>query len=106
VADLEDLNTIANDGQFQNRCLAALKAAAVDVLAEDPSTQYHTQRAAYANQVISEQVNGEEVASVVLTNSTIAAEVTVASLPGANSTVPDSDIEFAVSSIFNDLAGV
>jgi len=105
MADLQDLGAIAADTAFQQRCFAALEQAAVNVAAESAQTANHFARAQFAEKVINGQVNMLEVAEAVLTNASIAAEATVASLPGCTA-VPDSDIEFAVSSLFNDLAGV
>jgi hypothetical protein len=107
MANLQDLGTIANDTAFQNRCMAALEQAAVNVLAEGDDVALHAARAAFASEVVGHQnqVAALAVAEAVLSNSTIAAEATVASLPGCTA-VPDSDIAFAINSLFNDLAGI
>jgi hypothetical protein len=105
MANLQDLGTIANDSSFQNRCVTALEAVAEAVMIESSGTANHTQRVNYAKAVIAGNINAFNVAEQVLTNATIAAEATVASLPGCTS-VPDSDIEYAVTSLFNALAGV
>jgi len=105
MADLQDLGTIANDTAFQQRCMAALESAAENVMTESSGTTDHAQRVNYAKAVISGTVSGLIVAEAVLTNPTIAAEATVASLPGCTA-VPDSDIEYAISSLFNVLAGI
>jgi len=106
MASLQDINTIATDSVFRGRCLEALEAAAVNVMAEDGNTLGHLQRTIYANSVFSGSVNTYALALAVLANSTISAEATVQSLPGATSSVPDGDIQFTVNSIFAALAGV
>lgn len=107
MADLQDLGTIANDPAFQARCMTALEAASVAILAEGDNVVNHTQRAAFASEVMDHQnqVSAFAVAEAVLTNATIAAEATVASLPGCTA-VPDGDIQFAINSVFEDLAGI
>lgn len=102
MADFQDLVTIANDYYFQGRCLYALTVAAVAIInGQSPSSQ----QVAYCNEVLQGNINGLQVARTVLTNSTIAAEATAASLPGCT-TIPDGDIQFAVNSIFSALAGI
>lgn len=107
MADLQDLGTIANDSAFQARCMAALVAASVNVLAEGDQIQFHPARSAYASEVLDHQnqISPFAVAEAVLSNATIGAEATVESLPGCTA-VPDADITFAVNSLFNDLAGI
>lgn len=108
MADLQDLGTIANDPNFQNRCMAALEMAAVNVLAEGDQAANHPARAAYASEVMDQQnqISKDAIAMAVLSNATIAAEANVADLPGCPKTVADGDIEFAINSLFNDLAGI
>lgn len=108
MANYQDQNTVAQDTVFQGRCRIALQNAAVNIIAEDPQTQNHAQRAAFAIQVLTQpqQISSYNIALSVLTNSTIAGEVTVASLPGATSTVADNDLQFAINSLFNALAGI
>ena len=106
MASFQDLNTIATDAVFRGRCLYALEVAAVNVMAESGSTAGHVQRVAYATNVLAGNVNTYVLALAVLSNSTIASEATIASLPGASSSVPDSDLQFSVNSIFSSLAGV
>ena len=108
MANLNDLGTIANDSAFQGRCRAALEAyCANTVMSENDQTTYHTQRDAFALEVMGHQnqVSSLAVAEAILANPTIAAEATVASLPGCTA-IPDSDIEYAITTVFNDLAGI
>lgn len=108
MANLADLGTIADDNVFQDRCMNALMAYAENtVLAEGGGVANHAQREAFALSLQNTQgnISPRVVAEAILTNPTIAAEATVASLPGCTA-VPDSDIEFAITTIFNNLAGV
>ena len=100
-----DLNTIANDAAFQGRCLVALEAAAINVMSEDNKTTNHQQRTNYAEQIINKNVSGLVVASAVLTNLTIDGEESIqAGSPGYG--IPDGDIAFTITTIFNALAGI
>jgi hypothetical protein len=108
MANLEDLGTIAADSNFQNRCMNALMAYVENtVLTEGDGVANHAQREAYALTLQNSQnaISPRVVAETILTNPTIAAEATTASLPGCTA-VPDSDIEYAITTVFNDLAGV
>lgn len=109
MASLLDLGTIASDNGFQERCMNALMAYAVNtVLVEGDAVAYHAQREAFALLLQGNQgnISPRIVAEIVLTNPTISAEATTASLPGAVTSIPDSDIEYAITQVFNDLAGV
>jgi hypothetical protein len=105
MASLANLATIASDPNFQLACGMALETAAINVLAEDPTTSNHALRSRYAIQVVGGSANLRGVALAVLTNATIAAEANV-SEPTQQYAIPDSDIQFAINSIFNDLAGI
>jgi hypothetical protein len=105
MADLQDLNTIANDAAFRGRCREALTLAANNVMAEDINTSGHALRLAYAQIVLAGNQNDYSVALAVLANPTISVEATIQSLPGATSSIPDSDIQFTINSLFNALAG-
>jgi hypothetical protein len=103
MADSIDLQTIANDAAFRGRCMYYLTQQAMALMtgASAPAPQIVT----YANLVTSGAINAYLIALVVLTNPTIAAEATVSSLPGCTA-VLDGDIQFAVVSYFNALAGI
>lgn len=99
-----DINTIANNSGFQGRCLYALQVAAVNVMAESNATAQHENRVIFARQVLNGAVNALNVALAVLTNSSIFAEAVAATTP--DYAIPDSDIQFAVNSLFNALSGI
>lgn len=105
MATLKDLNTIASDAAFQGRCMAALRDYAMGVMAESRSTTDHNARADYARRVIAGQEQAFNVAAAVLTNDTIAAESSVAAI-STDAGVPDGDIIYTVTQIFNALAGL
>lgn len=103
AATLSDLATISKDTNFQSRVAMAVMTAAVNVYSELSNTAGHPARVAYSKQVF----NGGGSPSapmMVLTNSTIAASANVAATPTFS--IVDSDIQVAVNSLWNDLAGV
>ena len=102
MASYDDLITIAGNNGFQNRIKYALTQAAVSVYNEASSTTGHVARLALATGVINGSYNVAPAALAVLTNSTIAAEATLSSAP--DFAIPDSDIQFAVNSLWNALA--
>lgn len=105
TASFSDLITIANDSGFRGRCFYALEVAAINIMSEDSGTASHAQRVAYAITVLNGSASIFQVSVAILTNSAIAGEADVTTLPGCTS-VPDGDIQFAVNSLFNALAGV
>ena len=103
MASYDDLIAISGNSGFQNRVRYALTSAAVSVYNELSSTTGHTARVAYASGVINGSYNLAPVSLAILTNSSIAAEATLSSAPDFN--IPDSDIQFAVNSLWNCFAG-
>jgi hypothetical protein len=103
MATFDQLGQIAADHFFQRRVQYAVSVAAIAVYNEDSATTGHVARKAFASQVIGGNLNINQVAFLVLTNSTIAAEATMTGTPGAN--IPDSDIQFAVNSLWSAFAG-
>ena len=91
-----DIYTAASDETFQGRCLVAAWVAAQAIIAEDPQTQDHQRRKAWAVNVLRDQVviTPKQLAMQVLRNTTIAAN------PGA---ATDADIQFQVNSVLADL---
>ena len=102
MADYDDLITIAGNNGFQNRIKYALTSAAVSVYNELSSTTGHSARVSYAVSIINGNYNLAPASLAVLTNPTIAAEATLSSAPDFG--IPDSDIQFAVNSLWNALA--
>lgn len=62
----------------------------------------HATRAAFANRVSQGNYNLQAAAVMVFSNPTIAAE---AALATANNSIPDTDLQFAVNSLWNMMAG-
>ncbi len=102
MASYDDLIKIAGNDGFQNRVKYALTSAAVSVYNELSSTTGHTARVAYATSVIQGSYNLAPASLAVLTNTSIATEATLGSAP--DFAIPDSDIQFAVNSLWNALA--
>ena len=98
------LMTIAADAGFQQRVHYAMLTAAVAVYYEAPGTTAHITRAQFASAVLNGQANLASAAAAVLTNATIAAEATATPTPGFG--IPDTDIQFAVNSMWNAFAGI
>jgi hypothetical protein len=101
-----NLNQIAQYGAFQQRVQYALVVAANAVLNETNTTTGHATRATYANKVLNNQADLFTAALCILTNSTISAEADYSITQDGGFSIPDSDIQFAVNSLFSDLAGV
>lgn len=97
-----DIVDVAAKPSFIARVNYAVMVAAVAVAAEDPATPSHATRVVFANTIIT---GGRASGAVdaVLANPTIAAE-SDSSQRGEN--IPDGDLQFAVNSLFNALAGV
>jgi hypothetical protein len=102
MADYDDLIKIAGNSGFQDRIKYALTQAAVSVYNESSSTTGHLARLAYATGIIGGSYNLAPAALAVLTNTTIATEATLGSAP--DFAIPDTDIQFAVNSLWNALA--
>ncbi len=102
MASYDDLIKIAGNNGFQNRIKYALTSAAVSVYNESSSTTGHTLRVAYAERVVQGNYNLEPATLAVLTNTSIATEASISSAP--DFAIPDSDIQFAVNSLWNALA--
>lgn len=103
MASYSGLGQIASQSDFLLRIRYAAYHAAIDVFAEDPGTPSHAERVVYAAKVTSGSFDVSSVAYSVLTNPTIAAgasDVTV------GNGITDGDLQFAVNSVFNALAGV
>lgn len=105
MAKNKDLFTIANDFNFQGRCMVSAVDAAIAVMAESQNTVSHDQRVDYARRVLSNSAPAISIALAVLSNPTIAGGADV-SLIDNGAGIVDGDIQFAVNSVFNALAGV
>jgi hypothetical protein len=104
MATWSTLSDIVNAPVFQNRVHMAMQEAAWSVYSEDVSTVGHAERAAYANKVANGTFALSEVCYLVLTNPSVGAEADPLQPPDYG--IPDADIQFAVNSYWNLLAGV
>ena len=105
MATFDQITTISLDKGFQARVQYAATIAAENVYNELTNTPGHVTRASYATKVLNGGLsNLAAVALSILTNPTIAAEANPANPPDFS--IPDSDIQFAMNSIWNSLAGV
>lgn len=92
-------NEIAGNDIYKRRVEYALFSAAVNVMSEVNTTPSHAARVTYGAKVLAGQADVRAAVIASLTNSTLAAANTADS-------IPDSDIQFAVNSLFNALAGI
>lgn len=103
MASFAQLAQLARVTEFQQRVSYAMSTSAVAVYSEVGTTPGHTARAAFAVKVVAGSYSLIDACLAVLTNATIAAEANIATTPG--NAIPDTDIQFAVNSIWNLLAG-
>lgn len=102
MAGFSDIGYTAHNEDFRRRVTYALTVAAIAAYSESTGVTGHAARAAFATKVLSSQFDLNGAVFGVLTNSTIAGESNSATTGNG---VPDSDIQFAVNSIYNALAG-
>lgn len=102
MATFAQLGTIATQAEYQQRVGYAMGVAAAAVYAESGGTAGHALRAAFATKVANGTYSLSSAAIMVLSNSTIAAEAVVT---GSGNSIPDSDIQFSVNSLWNVMAG-
>lgn len=102
MASFSDISRTAHDEDFRRRVAYALTVAALAAYNEAGTVQNHTLRAAYATKVLASNFDLPGAVLGVLTNATIATEANSATTGNG---IPDSDIQFAVNSIYNALAG-
>jgi hypothetical protein len=95
-----DLIATASDPTFAGRVNMLMFKVAQEVAAEDPATADHTERMNYTCMILRGEERPQLVAThVIASNPTIQSEIEAdPSLLGSN--IPDSDIEFALSSIW------
>lgn len=102
-ATFVQLGQIAQSSSFQQRVAFALATGAAAVYAESAATTGHGTRANFANKVAAGNYNLAAISLAVLTNSTILGETTAGA---SDTTILDADIQTAVNSLWNLLAGV
>ncbi len=103
MASYHDLITIAGNNGFQDRIKYALTSAAISVYNELSSTTGHATRVDYARSVLGGNLNLPSASLAVLTNTSIATGASLSSPPYF--AIIDSDIQFAVNSLWDALAG-
>lgn len=97
-----ELAITATDADFRRRVAYALTIAAVNVYAEGNAIAAHQARAAYATKVLSRQYDLDGVVFGVLAHPKISDG---ADSSTKNNGVSDENMQFAVNSLFNALAG-
>ncbi|SRR6266498_2657034 len=94
---------VAQQPGFSNRVKFFLEKAAIAVMNEASSTAGHADRVALAKLVLLGRNSNYESAVAVLSNSTLFAEGTTD--PATGNGISDSDLEFAINSMFSAFAG-
>ena len=98
------MRAITRESIFQDRITFLAVKAAIAVMAELNTVTNHAERVVYAKKILDGSANMDLYTLAVATNSTIQNEATQTPADGFN--VPDADIEFAVNSLFDAMAGV
>ena len=100
----DEMATIAANNSFLRRVEYCMKKAAIDVMAESSGTASHTERVAYANNILGGSASVPAYALSVVTNSTITASADISNNPDFG--ISDSDLDFTVNSMYNAMAGI
>jgi hypothetical protein len=97
-----DAASFAADPELANPLIAAVVSTAVQIMAEDPNSAFHKQRAALAYEVLT---NPTRVSSTwnwtVSTNPTVVGKWTAGDKDGAI-----GDLAYVLSTVWNAMAGV
>jgi hypothetical protein len=102
-AALVDQYTLANDSTFQQRVEQSMLEAAVSISSEADSTAFHRERIALASKAILDPSQYALLFSkAVATNDAVAA---AAGSPPVQASVTDAQINTAISSVWDALAG-
>lgn len=104
AASFTEFGGIAVNPGFQSRVQYALVVQALVVHNEVVGTAGHPARLAFARNVLNGSVSLQMISLMILTNSTINAEAVAVSTPLFG--IPDADIQTAVASLWNAMAGV
>ena len=93
---------VANDNEFQKRCLLVGAEIAVDILTEDNTVPNHNTRAEYANSVLrNSRVEAARIALVV-----VARDQVLAAAADSHNDLVDTALKSKVMGLWNSLAGV
>jgi len=99
-----DLIATARDDTFAGRVAMMLATLSIGVTTEDVGTTNHANRLSFAQKVIKAQVNNKAIAAMVIaSNPTIQATI-IAAPTTLGSTVPDGDMEYVLTTLYNALA--
>lgn len=94
----------ARDDVFAARVAMILMTTANNVANEDPATPNHANRIALAQKVFRGEINNKAVAALVIaSNATIQGTID-ANPAGLGADVPDNDLEFQLSTLYDNLA--
>lgn len=96
---MADYWTFQNNKEFRGKVKYEMQMAAIAVMAEAAETANHTERVAYAKEILDGSASITKFCIGILTNSTIKAHVIA-------DTDYTSDLAYTVSSMFNAFAGV
>jgi hypothetical protein len=94
---LQDIIDESKDLNFQAKARLRFCEAAVAVMAEDPETANHAQRAAFAGKILFGEISPMQLGLGVLTNAAIQTSI-------ETGVSYDADLAFVVNSIYNAFA--
>ncbi|SIO49920.1 hypothetical protein SAMN05443247_06581 [Bradyrhizobium erythrophlei] len=95
-----DLISVASDATFSGRVMMIMFKVAQQVSSEDPATVNHTERINYAGLVIRGEEKPQVASAHVISSNPTISQAIESDPPALGSNVPDSDIEFALDSIW------
>ena len=104
MATASEAVLIASESSWVERVRYFRLDAAIAVMNEDPLTDSHAERVAYATKVINGQDNLHDYALGVATSDPVLANMTPNNPPDWG--VTDADMLFTVNSLFNAFAGI
>lgn len=94
----------ARDSIFAARVAMILMTISINVANEAPATPNHTNRLALAQKVLKAMVNNKAIAAACIANNATM-QMTIDANPALlGSDVPDADIEFVLSGLYDNLA--
>lgn len=111
MAFLVDLGSIAQNGEFQKRCLVAFKTTCIKVTKESSNISNHTARVVAAINFLNilNRVDGQSIAEIVLTDPGMAgaADFGQGNNPSAGGFfIGDDAIQNYLDTSFNAIAGI
>ena len=99
-----ELGLIAEQGTFQVRVDYYMQKAAIAIQSEALVTAGHTERAAYADEVVGGSASIKRHALAALTNGALAAAGDLSITADGGFGISDGDLEFAINEMWNAMS--